>query len=190
MAKEDKTEPESGNDNNKNKDLVEKTGVSEIKEFVGKVIDTKKGNKLNAFFTYYFLGMSPKVCANLTGYSEKYGYKLIHKYRHISKFAHTIDRFLATMPQRYQNLCKARLVELGQIEGLAIQEYRNNPKLLIDKPQLAKQVKQAAGVLDDDVPQPSTIKIESIQILMAELHKKESGHAQIEDEVIEGEIEG
>jgi hypothetical protein len=65
-------------------------------------------------------------------------------------------------------MCKARLLELSRIEGQAIEEYRKDPKLLIDKPQLAKQVKQAAGVLlGEDIRQViPLINIEEMRVLI------------------------
>jgi hypothetical protein len=129
------------------------------RELAARLIDSREGNSINAFFVYYFFGLPPKECAALAGYTPSYGYKLIHKYRHIPKFRHTVDEFLKTMPDRYQSICKARLIEVCDIEGAALKEYRHNPKLAIDKPQLLKHIKQGAGAMDRDEFEGKTLTV-------------------------------
>jgi hypothetical protein len=138
------------------------------RELAARLIDSREGNSINAFFTYYFFGLPPKECARLAGYTPSYGYKLVYKYRHIPKFRHTVDQFLNTMPDRYQSICKARLIEVSDIEGAALNEYRHNPKLAIDKPQLLKHIKQGAGALECDEGQGKalTVNIKELQNLM------------------------
>ena len=52
-------------------------------------------------------------------------------------------------------------------------EYKENPKLAIDKPQLLKQVKQGAGVLSEDhKPAPNVINIKYLQNVMRSVHEE------------------
>ena len=77
-------------------------------------------------------------------------------------------------PQRYKSVCKLRLPQVAEIEGKALQEYEDNPKLAIDKPQLLKQVKQGAGVIgDDESPRPDlkTVTVR-VQQFFSEVHNQ------------------
>ena len=183
----DKKEIETEDNNNiENKELVQNDLINDV---IGNVLKEKKGGKREKFFLYWILGLPTNTCGKLAGYTESYSYKLVSQYNKQPKLRHTIDKFLNVMPERYQSICKLRLAEIAEIEGAAIQEYRKDPKLLIDKPQLAKSIKQSAGVLGEEHPQAQTINVGSINVLMQNMHKmaeKEFG----ESEVIEGEIEG
>jgi hypothetical protein len=115
-----------------------------------------------------------RTCAILAGYNKDYGYKLVAEYRKSPKIRHTIEQIINDMPEQYKAICKLRLVEVADIEGKAIAEYHENPKLAIDKPQLLKQVKQGAGVLsEDERPAPTFINIESARNLMLQVHQKD-----------------
>jgi hypothetical protein len=114
-----------------------------------------------------------RTCAILAGYNKDYGYKLVAEYRKSPKIRHTIEQIINDMPEQYKAICKLRLVEVADIEGKAMAEYQENPKLAIHKPQLLKQVKQGAGVLsDDERPAPNIVNIESVQNLMIKAHEK------------------
>jgi hypothetical protein len=69
---------------------------------------------------------------------------------------------------------------------MALAEYRKNPKLLIHKPQLAKQLKAASGVLfDEEAPTP-TVSIGQIKVMQQFI--RQSIERNIEgSESVEGE---
>jgi len=65
------------------------------------------------------------------------------------------------------------LIQVAEIERSALTEYKDNPKLAIDKPQLLKQVKQGAGVIGDDFDRPlNVINIGQIQAFVRANHEQ------------------
>jgi len=137
-------------------------------EVVGNIIGAKALTKEAAFYLYWIFGIEPKKSAQLAGYKDTYAYKLITKYRKDRQLRTLTEQIFDSFPDKYRMMCKTRLLELAKIEGQAIEEYRKDPKLLIDKPQLAKQVKQAAGVLlGEDIRQViPLINIEEMRVLI------------------------
>jgi hypothetical protein len=148
----------------KNKELIP---IDMAEEMVTNVLRSHKDDRQAKFFLYRICGLPPRISARLCNYNEDYGYKLDRKFREDQNLRTRIEQITGSIPEQYKALCKLRLVEVADIEGKAMAEYQENPKLAIDKPQLLKQVKQVAGVLsDDDQPAPAFINIEAIQNLM------------------------
>jgi Predicted Zn-dependent protease (DUF2268) len=123
---------------------------NELDNLFTELTKDKKDRKQSTFYLYWLFGFPVKTCADKAGYAESYGYKLVEKYKKLSKTRHTVDEILNMFPERYKSVCKLRLPQIAQIEGKGLQEYENNPRLVIDKPQLLKQIKQGAGALQDD----------------------------------------
>lgn len=146
---------------------------NEIEEAVTVVLSGKKGgNRRDKYFLFRILGIPPRIAARACNYNEDYGYKLNRKFREDQNLRTHIEQITGQMPEQYRALCRLRLVDVAEIEGKAMSEYKENPKLAIDKPQLLKQVKQGAGVLtDDEINPPQTINIEAIQNLMLQIHQ-------------------
>jgi len=161
-----------------NKDLIP---VDTAEEIVANVLQTKgEDDRQSKYFLYRMLGLSPKIAARLCNYNEDYGYKLDRKFREDLNLRARIEQITGVIPEQYRALCKLRLLEVAEIEGKAMTEYKSNPKLAIDKPQLLKQVKQVAGLLpDDDVPKPSTINIKAVQNLMLQIQNEGTGQDPI-----------
>jgi len=153
------------NENNKLEPVLTEDEKIEV---AGNIIGAKTLTKEASFFLYWIFGVDPKKSALLSGYKGSYAYKLITKYRKDRNLRELTEQVFDSFPDKYRLMCKARLLELSKIEGAAIEEYRKDPKLLIDKPQLAKQVKQAAGVLlGDDIRQViPLINIEEMRVLI------------------------
>ncbi len=116
-----------------------------IEKVVQGLINNKKGSKQEQFYLYYFFGLPINTSAKLAGYSKAYAYKLVQKFKHNPVKRQGIEQMLNLIPEQYRMVCKARLVDLADIEGKALNEYRKDPRLAIDKPQLLKQVKQGQG---------------------------------------------
>ena len=114
------------------------------------------------------LGIPPQIAAKLCDYHPDYGYKLDRKFREDHNLRAHIAEITSQIPDQYGELCKLRLLSMAEIEGAALETYRENPKLALDKPQLLKQIKQAAGVLtqDEGPPRPLTVNIKELQALM------------------------
>jgi hypothetical protein len=170
MAKKDKK-------NCKNDKLIPTDAVEidpDIEEVVCNVIGQKKGSRKQKFHLYRMFNLPIRTCAILAGYNKDYGYKLVAEYRKSPKIRHTIEQIINDMPEAYRSVCKMRLVQIAEIEGKAMVEYKDDPKLAIHKPQLLKQVKQGAGVLGDDEQRPlPVIDIKSVQNLMVKIQEGE-----------------
>jgi hypothetical protein len=142
-------------------------------EIVSGVLHEKKGGRQEKYFLYRILGLPPRISASLCNFNQDYGYKLDRKFREDLNLRARISKITGSIPEQYENLCKLRLVDVAEIDGKALAEYRNDPKLAIQKPQLLKQIKQAAKVLaDDDKPTTVFVNIEKMQAIMRGCHEK------------------
>ena len=142
--------------------------LDEAEEIVANVVGHKGPSNQSRYFLYRMLGMPPQIAAKLCDYHPDYGYKLDRKFREDQNLRTRIAKITGQIPSQYAELCKLRLLSMAEIEGAALETYRDNPKLAIDKPQLLKQIKQAAGVLnhDDDQRTPITVNVKELQNLM------------------------
>jgi hypothetical protein len=95
-------------------------------------------------------GYSSKAIAELVQSPESYVRRCkIRCRKHpptVSKFAETV----AGLPEWFSTTQQSLLPGLAAAQGLAVAEYVKNPKLLIDKPQLAKTIATQAGVKSED----------------------------------------
>jgi len=142
--------------------------LDEAEEIVANVVGHKGASNQNKYFLYRMLGMPPQIAAKLCDYHPDCGYKLDRKFREDQNLRTRIARITGQIPSQYNELCKLRLLSMAEIEGAALETYRDNPKLAIDKSQLLKQIKQEAGVLnhDDDQRTPITVNVKELQNLM------------------------
>jgi hypothetical protein len=171
MAKKDK----------KSNECEELIPMDVAEEVVANVLHDNKDDKQAKYFLYRICGLSPRVSARLCNYNEDYGYKLDRKFREDLNLRSRIEQITGSMPEQYKALCKLRLVEVADIEGRAMTEYKDNPKLAIEKPQLLKQVKQGAGVLsDDDKPAPTFVNIKYFQNILRAVHEDDAIDANYE----------
>jgi len=159
--------------NNENTELIDPA----IEEIIDNVITLKKGSKKQRFHMYRMFNLPIKTCAKLAGYKPSYGYQLVREYRDNPIVARTVQQIISDMPEAYRTVCRLRLAQVSDIEGKALDEYEDNPKLAIDKPQLLKQVKQGGGVdlSEKDTPQTTTINIkaiEKVQVMVADMLQK------------------
>jgi hypothetical protein len=160
----------------------------EVEEIVHNVATIKGSTKKQRFHMYRMFNLPIKTCAKLAGYSDEYGYQLVREYKYNPKVRHSVEQILSDMPEAYRSVCRIRLPQIANIEGKALQEYENDPKLAIDKPQLLKQVKQAGGVdLNEHVqpPKAPTINIKEFLLfhesLMPKLPTKDVEEGEIID---------
>ncbi|MBC8466726.1 MAG: hypothetical protein H8D55_02695 [Deltaproteobacteria bacterium] len=151
---------------NKNTKVIPIDHENIVNEVVSNIIGDNKKDKRTKFFMYWFLGVNQKTAAKLAGYQPNYGYALTQKYRHSSKLRATLDKITSKMPERYRTLCRLRLAEISDIEGAALAKFKDDPELAIRKPQLLKQLKQSAGVLEADFAPSQNINIEEARFFM------------------------
>ena len=143
----------------------------EVEEIVNSIIQLKKGNRKHRFHLYRMFNLPISSCARLAGYSANHGYRLVKEFENSGKTRRTVEKFLNSMPESYKGICKLQLARISQIESAALEAYENDPKLVINRPALLKQVKQGAGILSDDTPHAQFIRIDSVQNLMLQVHK-------------------
>ena len=152
---------------NKPKDLTDIVPESVIDDLFTSLTQGKGHEQQNTFYLYWLFGLPIKTCANKAGYAESYGYSLVEKYKKQPKLRHRVDEILGMFPEHYKSHCKLRLLQIAEIEQKALDEYEKKPRLVIDKPQLIKQVKQAAGVdLNENAPSPKTPTINIRELLL------------------------
>jgi hypothetical protein len=156
----------------KNSNKISNVIDPDIEEAVTTVLCGKGGNRRDKYFLFRILGIPPRIAARVCNYNEDYGYKLNRKFREDQNLRTHIEQITGQMPEQYKALCRLRLVDVAEIEGKALSEYKDNPNKAIDKPQLLKQVKQGAGVLaDDEINAPRMINIEHANNLMFQIHQ-------------------
>ena len=162
---------------NKSKALIP---VDVADEVVSNVLRHKGGESRDKYFLYRILGIPPRIAASLCNYNEDYGYKLDKKYRNDLNLRARIEQITGSIPEQYKSLCKLRLVDIAEIEGKALAEYKQDPKLAISKPQLIKQLKQGAGVLaDDDIKPSPVVNIKEARNLMFLAGNRETNIPQL-----------
>ena len=138
----------------------------EVTEIITNIAKVKPIDKKQRFHMYRLFNLPIYLCAKLAGYSKEYGYKLVREYKDDTNVRQRVEKIINDMPNAYRNVCKLRLMKVSEIEGKALQEYDDDPKLAIDKPQLLKQVKKGAGVeLGDQAQAPQTISIEQVTLI-------------------------
>jgi hypothetical protein len=156
------------NDND-NKDLSVAINETDTVEVIQALADAKSADKRSRFFMAYFFNLPMEACISISGLSPSYCSALVSKYRRNPKLRAHIDKIFDGWPEVYRNVCKMRLFKLQEAEGKAVEKYLDNPELLIDKPQLAKQIKLAAGAMPtDDFPKPMMINISNMQAIIGE----------------------
>ena len=135
---------------NKTKDIVEYDPMETVNTILANNKHSPDEERRLKFHLLRFFGLPVATCAESSGYSETYGYKIDKQVKDLAKLPPTLQRFFDDMPARYKALAKARLPQIAQIEGNALDLYESNPNLAIDKPALLKALKQSAGALDVD----------------------------------------
>jgi hypothetical protein len=179
-----KKKPKKGNQNS---DLPALISEEQKIDIVQNLVKAKSGSKAQEFFLYWVFGVPAPKAAKLAGYSEKSAYGLVHRLKKDTQIRAQCEAFFDEFPERYRMMCKARLPQIAQLEAKALDTYDQKPELFIKHPQIAKQVKQAAGVkLDEDMkPQQPTINVEGIQMYIQNVIEPKPEPKAIEGQVIE-----
>ena len=117
-------------------------------------------------FIYHWLGGDCVQTAGIkAGYSKHYSRGGLHAaVTSEGKLRNKISEVLAKLPDRYRDICKLNLIKLSEAEVKAVDRYVEDPDLLIKSPTLAKDIKRAAGVIEDERPEVvPMIRIEKMQ---------------------------
>jgi hypothetical protein len=72
------------------------------------------------------------------------------------------------MPSKFKALSRMRLLQIAGIEAKVLDMYDKDPSLVHDKPQLFKQMKQAADVLEGESSGSTqqTINVDKLQLVV------------------------
>lgn len=111
-------------------------------------------------------GMSVYRAGLFAGYSKDYSKsKLSGMLQDGAKFKKRIEEMARKLPAFFRDVNNLHLIDLAQAQESAMEMYKQNPELLIKHPQLARQVKQMAGILDDEVKPQPTINIKTMNVM-------------------------
>jgi len=160
--------------------LTKEKKIEIAKQVVPIMLKGRGVGREGAYFMYRAFDLPQVVCEQLAGYAEGVGTRLEKRYKESPEVRSRIDNldFLGG----YRKLLRSWLPDMARIDSGIINEYLNDPKLAIDKPQALKQLKQGAGVVfEPEAPKQQIIAIESLRIMQGMI----GGDLQ---ETLEGEI--
>jgi hypothetical protein len=147
-----KTRQKTGNGNN----LEAIPSHDRLHQVVTECCADFKDQRKSQLIGYLIFGMDFRTAAEKAGYSKSYANGPLYRaVKHNKSFRKIIDDITGKAAERFRQVSQLRLPAIAEIERQALEEYMANPKLAIDKPQLMKHMKQAAGVLSGEVPEQS-----------------------------------
>lgn len=113
------------------------------------------------------LGFSRAGAARALGFDQSKGTRVYDKLRHTPEFRHKCEGVLAGIRAGYQDVVAARLPDIVALDTMTLQQYKDNPDLLISKPQALKHLRQVANVQAPDgvVINPQGISIQHLESL-------------------------
>jgi hypothetical protein len=149
--------------------LGQETAVAEVSGGNCTEITDPNDERETIFINLLVGGFSPHQAALKAGYSKSYASSGV--YQKLKKSERLQTKIMQAGPmlaRSYRRFTQAALPEIAEIEANALGEYRKDPKLAITRPALLKQVKIAAGVLNDD-QRPPTPKINIGKLQIAQM---------------------
>ena len=156
MGKKTKKLPEIGN---KTTDITEDLAMEVVENVVGE----KKADKETKFFLYHFLGLPAPLSAKLAGYAPSTGYGLVYRFKKNPMLREKLAQIVNVVPDQYRQLCKLRLAKISEIEAKILDEMYKNPQEAMRHPKVLRELKLAAGALDE-TPERPTIQIQQLQV--------------------------
>jgi hypothetical protein len=178
----------NGERTNENKQLSKETHLKVIKGVMDTMSDAHNLPKLYQIGLLHQAGYQPKDIKIILDTSAKYASVCIAKIKKEPKTRQRLAELIAQMPDWFRISRQATLPVLAAAQNKAAQIYLEKPELLIDKPQLAKQIAVQAGVKSDEGQAPQYINIENLITMQNILAvQQEKAHKPIE--VIDAETE-
>jgi hypothetical protein len=135
--------------------------ASDVARTVAQTLGLKKNVTaalLNEMYVPY------QVIANVLDTSVAYVKNSVTLVRREPKLKQKFGEALAELTTLYKSSCRTQLPILARAESKAVLKYMESPELLIERPTLAKQIKQASGVVFGD-EQHSTVNVSVGQIM-------------------------
>lgn len=147
--------------------LTREQTIEQAKEVVPIILKYMGGtDREGEYFMYRQFGLTQEMASEMAGYNKNSGARLDARYKESSELRQKIDNLVGTFADGYRKTLRSWLPQMARIDGAVINEYLNDPKLAIDKPQALKQLKQAAGIsFEEQIPKQPTVNIQSMQIL-------------------------
>lgn len=161
-------------------DIIDPNTVDEV---MATILTTSNDERRDKFILYWLLGYNMKTAALAAGYKQSYAESGIQKAMRDSPILRErIEKITSVMPEKYKALCRMRLPDVAEVEGGVIKLMKDDPEMAMKHPQVLKQMKQAAGVLVDEVIPLQPVSIKTLKILQnISLVKCESRLKELED---------
>jgi hypothetical protein len=154
----------------KNGDKNELVSIDITHEIISNLVTRAKATNKYKFYLYRMFGFSTGEACKATGLKVSYGYRLNHELKNDPQIRGNLERVLVKFPDHYRNLCRARLIEIAEVEGKALDEYQRDPRLAIKSPKLLRDIKNSAGAIEHDIPMIQTnINIASLHSFLEDL---------------------
>jgi len=151
----------------KTKEVTEELERSLAKDLHTTMVNYFGLNKRMQVNVLYSAGYGYKDIAEIVDTSPEYAMKCVQLYRKEPKMRQRVLEITSKLPEWFRMSRQAVLPVLAEAQNKALGIYLDDPQLLIDRPALAKQVAQQAGVqADEEVPQRQTINIGELQAIM------------------------
>jgi hypothetical protein len=149
----------------------------EISQLVS-AIEGKSAHKWRRFWECKLKGMNTYRSAKAAGFSESYSRGDIYRDLKPGGLAISkLEQILAKTPETVKKITQLRILTDGlEIDRLALDQYKSDPRLAITNPSLLKHLRQVAGVLaQDHQPQAPLVPLRlaiQIQNVLAEQQRQ------------------
>lgn len=116
------------------------------------------------------MGIRQTTAANVLDIKPMQASRIMKKLRTNARFRQKVEALRERLRQNYVNATVATLPVISEIEQKALAEYKDDPKLAIDKPKLLRDLRSVAGVQVDAVVvqqnSVSNVMIDRLQVLI------------------------
>ena len=142
-------------------------------------IEGKNAHKWRRFWECKLKGMNTYQSAKAAGFSDSYSRGDIYRDLKPGGLALSkLEQILAKAPETVRKITQLRILTDGlEIDRLALDQYKSDPRLAITNPSLLKHLRQVAGVMaQDHQPQPPLVPVQiliQMQNLLSEQQKQQ-----------------
>ena len=150
---------------NQIKDIVKPEIVDEVVGQIASTSTDKKDKRRDKFLLYWLLGYPVRTAGITAGYKESYAKFGLYEVLKQPIVKERLLEITSAMPEKYRALCRLRLGDVAEVEGSVINLMKDDPKLALKHPQVLKQLKKSAGVLEDEIVTPPTMTIKTLTLI-------------------------
>lgn len=145
-----------GNDDKQMSKELDQRLISDINKTVADFFGLSKAMQAGIL---YHAGYGAEDIGNIVKTSVGYVHNIMRDMRTKPKFKHRVLEIVSQFPDWFRSSRQATLPVLAAAQNKAAHLYLEKPELLIDKPQLAKQMLMAAGVKTEEERKSQFINI-------------------------------